>query len=56
MSANLIEQLRQMEDYRTLDGRRHPLWLVLLLALVGTMNGYVGYRAWEISSNSIVGY
>jgi DDE_Tnp_1-associated len=46
MGANLIEQLRLLEDYRTSDGRRHPLWLVLLLITMGTMNGYVGYRAW----------
>lgn len=37
MGANLIEQLRQVvgeasrrEDFRTTDGTRHPLWLVLL--------------------------
>lgn len=46
MGANLIEQLRQVEDFRTLDGRRHPLWLVLLFVIMGTMSGYVGYRAW----------
>jgi hypothetical protein len=46
MGANLIEQLRQVEDFRTLDGRRHPLWLVLLFVIMGTMNGSVGYRAW----------
>jgi hypothetical protein len=46
MGVNLIEQLRQVEDFRTLDGRRHPLWLVLLFVIMGTMNGYVGYRAW----------
>jgi hypothetical protein len=27
MSANLIEHLRQVKDFRTTDGRRHPLWL-----------------------------
>lgn len=46
MAANLIEQLQQVEDFRTLDGRRHPLWLVLLFVIMGTMSGSVGYRAW----------
>ncbi len=46
MGANLIEQLRQVEDFRTTDGRRHPLWLVLLFVIMGTISGYVGYRAW----------
>jgi hypothetical protein len=45
MSANLIEQLKQVEDFRTTDGRRHPLWLVLLFVIMGTMNGARGYRA-----------
>jgi hypothetical protein len=36
MGANLIEQLRQVEDFRTLDGRRHSLWLVLLFVIMGT--------------------
>lgn len=46
MGTSLIEQLRLVEDFRTKDGRRHPLWLVLLFVIMGTMNGYVGYRAW----------
>ncbi len=46
MGANLIEQLRQVKDFRTLDGQRHQLWLVLLFVIMGTMSGYVGYRAW----------
>lgn len=46
MSANLIEQLRQVPDFRVKDGQRHPLWLVLLFVIMGTMSGYVGYRAW----------
>ncbi|BAY96476.1 transposase [Tolypothrix tenuis PCC 7101] len=46
MGADLIEQLKQVEDFRTTDGRRHPLWLVLLFVIMGTMNGYVGYRGW----------
>lgn len=46
MKANLIEKLQQVEDFRTLDGRRHPLWLVLLFVIMGTMSGYEGYRGW----------
>jgi DDE_Tnp_1-associated len=46
MGANLIEQLRLVEDFRTKDGRRHPLWLILLFVIMGTMSGYTGYRAW----------
>ncbi|MBG1268028.1 transposase family protein [Nostoc sp. WHI] len=46
MGSSLIEQLRLVEDFRTKDGRRHPLWLVLVFVIMGTMNGYVGYRAW----------
>jgi hypothetical protein len=45
MSTNLIEQLKQVEDFRTTDGRRHQLWLVLLFVIMGTMNGALGYRA-----------
>ncbi len=46
MGANLIEQLRQIKDFRVKDGQRHQLWLVLLFVIMGTMSGYVGYRAW----------
>lgn len=46
MGANLISQLQLVEDFRTLDGRRHPLWLVLLFVIMGTMSAYIGYRAW----------
>ncbi|MEI2578113.1 transposase family protein [Scytonema sp. PRP1] len=46
MGASLIEQLQLVEDFRTTDGRRHPMWLVLLFVIMGTMSGYTGYRAW----------
>ena len=46
MGANLIEQLRQVKDFRVKDGQRHQLWMVLLFVIMGTMSGYVGYRAW----------
>ncbi|MEP0770122.1 ISAs1 family transposase [Trichocoleus sp. ST-U1] len=44
---NIIEQLQQIPDYRHIRGRRHPLWLVLLLILLGAMTGYRGYRPLE---------
>ncbi|NMG05810.1 hypothetical protein DP117_02605 [Brasilonema sp. UFV-L1] len=44
MSANGIEQLREVKDFRVKDGQRHQLWLVLLFVIMGTMSGYVGYR------------
>jgi DDE_Tnp_1-associated len=45
VSSNLIAKLKQIKDFRTSDGQRHPLWLVLLIVLMGTMSGYIGYRA-----------
>lgn len=45
MSCSLIEKLGEIEDFRTTDGRRHPLWVVLIIVLMGTMSGYLGYRA-----------
>ncbi len=44
---NLIEQLQQIPDYRHIKGRRHELWLVLLLIMLGAMTGYWGYRPRE---------
>lgn len=41
---NLIEQLKQIPDYRKGRGKRHSLWLVLMLILLGTLCGYRGYR------------
>lgn len=40
----LIDQLKTICDPRGRRGRRHPLWLVLFLSLLGSMCGYWGYR------------
>ena len=45
MKANLMEELKKIRDFRTGKGRRHPLWLILLLVIMGTMSGCLGYRA-----------
>jgi DDE_Tnp_1-associated len=40
----LIEVLQTIPDPRSPLGRRYPLWVFLLLILLGTMSGYRGYR------------
>lgn len=45
MATHLVDTLSQIPDFRTQKGRRHPLWFVLLLTIMGTMSGYYGYRA-----------
>jgi predicted transposase YbfD/YdcC len=42
---NLIEKLKQVKEFRKSKGKRHPLWLILLIIILGTMQGYLGYRA-----------
>lgn len=41
---NLIAHLKQIPDYRKGKGKRHSLWLILMLVLLGTLCGYRGYR------------
>ncbi len=43
----LISQLKQIPDprnIRNIKGRRHPLWMILFLSLMGFLCGYPGYR------------
>lgn len=42
---SLIDYLQQIPDPRHPNGRRHPLWLILLLIIMGIMSGYWGYRS-----------
>ncbi|MFN5969385.1 MAG: ISAs1 family transposase, partial [Microcystis sp.] len=41
---SLIEKLKQVKDFRKDQGKRHPLWIVLVVIILGTMLGYSGYR------------
>jgi hypothetical protein len=42
---SLISHLKQIPDYRTKP--RYPLWVILLLVIMATMSGCLGYRATE---------
>ncbi len=44
-SSNLMEYLGRISDPRRPQGQRHSLELILLLALMSIMSGYIGYRA-----------
>ena len=44
MDKSLIDYLKQIPDCRSPHGLRHPLWLVLLIIIMGIMSGYWGYR------------
>ncbi len=40
---SLIAYLKQVPDFRTQP--RYPLWVILLLVIMGTMSNCLGYRA-----------
>ncbi|MBE9012725.1 transposase family protein [Pseudanabaenaceae cyanobacterium LEGE 13415] len=40
----LIDQLKQIPDPRHCKGRKHPLWMILMLSVLGFLCGYRGYR------------
>ena len=44
LEKSLIDYLKQIPDERSSGGRRHPLWLILLIMILGIMSGYWGYR------------
>ena len=47
MGANLITSLQEIRDFRASQGRRYPLWLILLLVVMGTISGCQSYYALE---------
>lgn len=40
----LIEALQSVPDYRSARGKRHPLWLLLVMIVMGNLCGYQGNR------------
>lgn len=48
----LISFLKKVNDPRSSSGKRHPLWLILLLVILGLMFGYLGYRDLETFAKS----
>lgn len=44
LDKSLIDYLKQIPDEREPSGKRHPLWLILLIIILGIMSGYWGYR------------
>ena len=48
----LISFLKKVNDPRHPSGKRHPLWLILLLVIFGVMLGYLGYRDLEAFAKS----
>lgn len=47
MPTTLIAALQQVEDFRAKRGQRYPLWVMLLLVVMGTLNGCTSYQALE---------
>ena len=47
MAVNLIQSLQKIKDFRASRGRRYPLWLILLLIVMGTISGCRSYYALE---------
>ncbi len=47
MGVSLIQSLQNVKDFRAVHGRRYPLWLILLLVIMGTISGCKSYYALE---------
>jgi len=41
---NLIEVFQEVPDYRSARGKRHPLWVILVMIVMGNLAGYRGNR------------
>ncbi len=45
--ANLITSPQEIRDFRAAQGRRYPLWLILLLVVIGAISGCQSHYALE---------
>ncbi len=58
MGASLIQSLQNVKDFRAVHGRRYPLWLILLLIIMGTISGcksyYAHLRIWITALRSVM--
>jgi DDE_Tnp_1-associated len=43
----LIEKLKKVNDFRKDQGKRYPMWLVLLVVILATMSGDLNDREIE---------
>ncbi len=47
LTSSLVQKLQSVRDYRASRGKRYPLWIMLLIAILGVMSGCQGYKALE---------
>lgn len=47
LSSDLVKRLQSVRDYRSRRGQRYPLWVMLLVCILGAMSGAQGYKALE---------
>ena len=45
MKKTLQEELKTLEDKRRKQGQRHSIDIVLMITIMATMSGFIGYRA-----------
>jgi hypothetical protein len=47
LNSQMVKGLQSIRDYRSKRGRRYPLWVMLLVIILGVMSGAQGYKALE---------
>lgn len=46
-NSTLVQRLQAIPDYPAARGKPYPLWVMLLLSILGVMSGCQGYQALE---------